>query len=90
MKTNFNLDLEMNSILQSENVKIASVDTINKIASKDDISSFVVKFAEMALELDKRGMFKTSESLKKAARSLVEDSSDPQVKNIGQLYGLVK
>ncbi len=88
MKQKFNLDLDMNSILQSDTVKTASL--IEKKASYNPLSELVVKVSEMALELNNRGMTKTANSLKEAARSLVESSNDDQLKRLGQLYGLVK
>ena len=63
MKQKFNLDLDMNSILQSDNVKTASL--IEKKASYNPLSELVVKVSEMALELNSRGMTKTAKSLEK-------------------------
>lgn len=88
MKQKFNLDLDMNSILQSDNVKTASL--IEKKASYNPLSELVVKVSEMALELNSRGMTKTAKSLKEAAMSIVASSNDDELKRIGQLYGLVK
>lgn len=89
MNQKFNLDLEMNHILQSEVVKTAST-SIEKKASKNHVSDLVIKIAEMSLELNSQGMTVTAQSLKAAAKSLVESSDDNELKRIGQLYGLVK
>jgi len=78
----------MNSILQSDTVKIASKN-MNKVASsKEDISSYIATFAELASILEARGMLKTASSLRKAAASLITKSDAESVK-VGQLYGLV-
>jgi len=90
MKPKFDLDLEMNSILSSESVKVASIQKATQVQENNSTSSFVAKIAEMAIELNKRGMSKTATALRAAAISLVESSSDEEVKNVGQLYGLVK
>jgi hypothetical protein len=90
MKPKFDLDLEMNSILSSESVKVASVQETVQAKETNSTSSCVAKIAEMAIELNKRGMSKTATALRAAAISLVESSSDEEVKNVGQLYGLVK
>jgi|LauGreDrversion4_2_1035121.scaffolds.fasta_scaffold198201_1 hypothetical protein len=91
MKPEFNLDIEMNGILASESVKTASIKTASILEEKNNSTSLAVaKIAEMAIELNKRGMSKTATALKAAAISLIEASSDEEVKHVGQLYGLVK
>lgn len=88
MKPEFNLDIEMNSILQSDNVKIASKNMNKKASSDDDVSSYIATFAELAFVLEARGMSKTASSLREAAASLIKKSDVESVK-VGQLYGLI-
>lgn len=89
MNPKFNLDLEMYGILNSQSVKTASTESLVE-KTNNSTSSFVSKIAEMAMELDRRGMSKTATALKAAAILLIESSSEEEVKNVGQLYGLVK
>lgn len=87
MNKGFNIDLEMNKLLTSEPVKSA----VKKTASvKNDITYFISTFAELSMELEKRGLYKSASSVKEVAKSLVDSAkNDIEALKVGQLYGLV-
>lgn len=89
MKPIFNLYHEMSSILESDLVKEASVNTITS-KNHSNLSLHVKNLSEMAIELDKRGMCKTAASLLTTAKMIVRESDkNSDVYKIGELYGLV-
>ncbi len=89
MKPKFSLDVEMNQILNSENVKHAS-QNISKLASNNqDVSSYMVTLAELSMVLESRGLSKTASTLRSAAKSLI-NKNDSELLKIAELYGLIR
>lgn len=89
MKPIFNLDHEMNGILESDLVKDASIKNVTN-KNYSNLSLHVKNLSEMAIELDKRGMCKTAASLLNTAKIIVKESDkNSDVYKIGELYGLV-